>query len=58
MKKAYNTPLTVEVNVKTDGVMTSASETFGLLDSTVNTKDNGVQLGSKGRGEWGNLWSK
>ena len=58
MKKAYSTPLTTEVNVKTDGVMTAASETFAMNSTTVNTKDNGVQLGTGRRGEWGNLWSK
>ena len=53
MKKTYVSPLTNEVSVATDNVMSTTS--FNLNEETLSTKN---QLGNKNRGEWGNLWSK
>ena len=57
MKKTYVSPLTSEVSVKAEVMMSATSVMFNNT-TTVNTKDQGVQLGNTHRGEWGNLWAK
>lgn len=54
MKKTYVSPLTNEVNVATDNVMSTTS--FNMNDD--EKISTGGQLGKNHRGEWGNLWSK
>ena len=53
MKKTYMAPQTNEVNVMAESMIAASFRTFG---STVNTQEDGVQLGK--RGQWGNLWAK
>ena len=53
MKKTYVSPLTNEVNVATDNVMSTTS--FTMNEEKISTSG---QLGKINRGEWGNLWSK
>ncbi len=55
MKKTYVSPLTSEVSVKTEVMMDGSVQVY---NTTVNTKNEGVQLGNTNRGEWGNLWAK
>ena len=55
MKKTYVSPLTSEVSVMTDAMIAAS---LGTYNTTVNTKEQGVQLGNTHRGEWGNLWAK
>ena len=57
MKKTYVSPLTSEVSVKAEVMMDSSVQIFNNT-TTVNTKNEGVQLGNTHRGEWGNLWAK
>ena len=58
MKKTYVSPLTSEVSVKAEVMMDGSIQMYGGSSSTVNTKEQGVQLGNTHRGEWGNLWAK
>ena len=53
MKKTYVSPLMVEVNVEAESML-AASMKIG--SGTVNTSEDGAQLGNETRGEWGNLW--
>ena len=55
MKKTYVSPLTSEVSVMTDAMIATSLDTY---NTTVNTKEQGGQLGNTHRGEWGNLWAK
>ena len=55
MKKTYVSPLTSEVSVKAEVMMSATS--VQMFETTVNTKEGG-QLGNTHRGEWGNLWAK
>ena len=57
MKKTYVSPLTSEVSVKAEVMMDASVQIFNNT-TTVNTKNEGVQLGNTHRGEWGNLWAK
>ena len=57
MKKTYVLPLTSEVSVKAE-VMMSATSVQLFNNTTVDTKAEGGQLGNTHRGEWGNLWAK
>ena len=56
MKKTYVSPLTSEVSVKAEVMMDASIPMYG--STTVNTKEQGGQLGNTHRGEWGNLWAK
>ena len=56
MKKTYVSPLTSEVSVKAEVMMDASIQMYG--STTVNTKEQGGQLGNTHRGEWGNLWAK
>ena len=56
MKKNYVSPLANEVNVTTEGLIAASLQMNST--TTVNSKDDGVQLGNENRGQWGNLWSK
>ena len=56
MKKTYVSPLTSEVSVKAEVMMDGSIQMFN--NTTVNTKNESVQLGNTHRGEWGNLWAK
>ena len=53
MKKTYMAPQTNEVNVMAESMIAASFRTF---NTTVNTQEEGVQLGK--RGQWGNLWAK
>ena len=55
MKKAYISPLMVEVNVEAEQML-AASVKIGDNDQTVDTSTPGAQLDGGRRGEWGNLW--
>ena len=57
MKKTYVSPLTSEVSVMTDAMIAASVKMFNNT-TTVNTKEEGTQLGNTHRGEWGNLWAK
>ena len=56
MKKNYVSPLANEVNVTTEGLIAASLSLNN--GSTVNSKDEGIQLSNGHRGEWGNLWGK
>ena len=56
MKKNYVSPLANEVNVTTEGLI--AASVLQMNSTTVNSKNEGVQLGNENRGQWGNLWGK
>ena len=53
MKKSYVSPLMVEVNVAAESMLATSMR---ISDKSVNTSENGAQLGNETRGEWGNLW--
>ena len=53
MKKAYVSPLMVEVNVEAESMLAAS---LNLSDKEVDTSGGG-QLSGDRRGEWGNLWS-
>ena len=54
MKKAYISPLAMEVNVEAEAMIAASLR----MDSnkTVDTSSGG-QLTGGSRGEWGNLWN-
>ena len=54
MKKTYVSPLMVEVNVEAESMLAASLQMHS--DKTVNTSDEGAQLGGGSRGQWGNLW--
>ena len=54
MKKNYVSPLAVEVSI--DAASMLATSVAINSDKSVNTSENGAQLGNEHRGEWGNLW--
>ena len=54
MKKIYVSPLMVEVNVETEHMLAAS---LGINNGqSVDTSEDGTQLGGRHRGEWGNLW--
>ena len=53
MKNNHVSPLMVEVNVEAESML-AASLKIG--QGTVDTSNEGAQLGNESRGEWGNLW--
>ena len=55
MKKTYVSPLSTEVNVAAENML-AASDLKINKDKSVNTAEEGAQLGGNSRGEWGNLW--
>ena len=55
MKKAYVSPLMVEVNVEAETMLAVSLQMNG--GKTVDTSDSNNQLGGSSRGEWGNLWN-
>ena len=57
MKKNYVSPLANEVNVTTEGLIAASLQMMNST-TTVNSKNEGVQLGNENRGQWGNLWGK
>ena len=54
MKKNYVSPLMVEVNVEAESMLAASLKLDN--EKTVNTSDEGAQLGGSSRGTWGNLW--
>ena len=54
MKKAYVSPLAMEVNVEAEAMIAASLQMDGT--KTVDTS-NGGQLSGCSRGEWGNLWN-
>ncbi len=55
MKKTYIAPAVTEMTMVTEAMVAASIQIIGG-NGNVNTKDEGVQLGNKQRGEWGNLW--
>ena len=53
MKKAYVSPLMVEVNVEAESMLAAS---LNLSDKEVDTSGGG-QLAGGHRSEWGNLWN-
>ena len=54
MKKTYVSPLMVEVNVEAESMLAASLQMNS--DKTVDTSNEGAQLGGGSRGQWGNLW--
>ena len=54
MKKAYVSPLMVEVNVEAESMLAASLKLDG--NNTVDTSQGG-QLAGGHRSEWGNLWN-
>ncbi len=54
MKKTYVSPLMTEVNIEAAQMLAASLKMDGT--NTVDTSENGAQLGGGRRGEWGNLW--
>ena len=55
MKKTYISPLMSEVNVEAANMLAASVRMYN--EGTVNTAEEGAQLGGERRGEWGNLWN-
>ena len=56
-KKTYIAPAMEVANIET--VEMKATSGLNMYDmESVNTSDDGVQLGAGRRGSWGNLWEK
>lgn len=55
MKKTYIAPAVTELTVATEAMVAASIQIVGG-GSSVDTKNDGVQLGKEQRGEWGNLW--
>ena len=56
MKKAYVSPLMVEVNVEAESMLAASLKIDGSDNNKIDTSDPGNQLSGGSRGEWGNLW--
>ena len=56
MKKTYVSPLAAEVSVAAESMLAASLQINS--DKTVNTSDEGAQLGKGNDREWGNLWDK
>ena len=54
MKKTYNSPLAMEVNVEAEAMIAASLKLDG--NNTVDTSKDGGQLSGGSRGTWGNLW--
>ena len=54
MKKTYVSPLMVEVNVEAESMLAASLQMDG--SKTVNTSEEGAQLGKENDRQWGNLW--
>ena len=54
MKKTYVSPLMVEVNVEAESMLAASLQMHS--NKTVNTSDEGAQLGKENDRQWGNLW--
>ena len=54
MKKTYVSPLMTEVNVEAESMLAASIK---ISDKTVDTSNEGAQLGGGSRGQWGNLWN-
>ena len=52
MKKNYVSPLATEVNIDVENIMM----TMSVSDTTVDTAEEGAQLGGGRRGTWGDVW--
>ena len=55
MKKNYVSPLASEVNVAAETMLAASVRIDN--SKTVDTTEDGAQLGGGSRGEWGNLWN-
>ena len=53
MKKTYISPLMSEVNVEAANMLAASVR---MYNGTVNTAEEGAQLGGERRGSWGDLW--
>ena len=53
MKKSYVSPLMAEVNVEAESML---AVSLKMSDKTVNTSEEGAQLGKENDRQWGNLW--
>ena len=54
MKKNYVSPLMVEVNVEAETMLAASLKLDG--NKTVDTSNEGAQLGKENDRQWGNLW--
>ena len=55
MKKNYVSPLSVEVSIDAASMLATSMKINN--DKSVNTSDNGAQLGKENDRQWGNLWN-
>lgn len=55
MKKTYIVPKVQILDYQSSQMIASS---MGLYSTTVNTEEEGVQLGNSRRGSWGDLWSE
>ena len=53
MKKTYVSPLAVEVSVAAESMLAASVR---ISDTTVDTSNEGAQLGKENDRQWGNLW--
>ena len=53
MKKAYISPLTIEVSVAAENMLAAS---LGIYNNKSVDTSQGGQLSGGRRGEWGNLW--
>ena len=53
MKKNYVSPLMAEVNVEAESML---AVSLKMSDKTVDTSEEGAQLGKENDRQWGNLW--
>ena len=56
-KKLYIIPLMESLNIESLD-MIATSMTMGIYGTTVNTSEDGAQLGNSRRETWGNLWDE
>ena len=55
MKKNYVSPLATEVTLETTQMLAASLRIVGE-EYTVDTAEDGVQLGGGRRGTWGDVW--
>lgn len=55
MKKTYITPAVTEMAMATEAMVAASLGIIGG-NGTVDTKDEGVQLGKEQQGDWDNIW--
>lgn len=56
-KKLYIIPLMESLDIESMDML-ATSMTMGIYGTTVNTSEDGAQLGNSRRETWGNLWDE